>query len=315
MKNIPLSVLRLSCDIERVLNASVLASSYKRFRNSAFRFLLAVLLYTTTLSCFVANADPDIKVVTDPADGVLTCCWPIGNLGVAISSTNQCWGAVITNWNVSGDMHDVTWGIVAGNAIAVFIACDTPPGAIKVTATVVFTVQDPHTGNLTTSTFPVNGSFEVRDTCTTSCSSNTTAPDGSPAPALGTANVSDNLGPYVSFNLGAFSSRQNAGALALDAQATSASLSSPSALYAPYVRSNATVNVDVVTNGSGVITQVNAPDGLINIAVVNAYQYQLQMFYNTNVTAKTNGLYGTNAAAFDVWTITNPNGATNNNQL
>ena len=115
--------------------------------------------------------------------------------------------------------------------------------------------------------------------------------------------------------MGAFSSQQTAGILLLNAQATSASLSTPNALYVPYTRSNATLNVDVLTDANGVIAQVNAPEGLVNVAVINQYQYQLQMFYHNNVTAKTNGFYGTNAPAFDTWTIQNPYGAANNSQL
>ena len=80
-------------------------------------------------------------------------------------------------------------------------------------------------------------------------------------------------------------------------------------------RSNATLNVDVLTDANGVIAQVNAPEGLVNVAVINQYQYQLQMFYHNNVTAKTNGFYGTNGPAFDTWTIQNPNGGANANQL
>jgi RHS repeat-associated protein len=155
--------------------------------------------------------------------------------------------------------------------------------------------------------------FELADSCDGGCSA--CKQSTGPAAPLGSATVENKLGPYVTFNLGAFSLHQTAGILLLNAQATSASLSTPNALCVPYIRSNATLLVDVVTNNDGVIAQVAAPEGLVNVAVVDAYQYQLQMFYSNNVTAKTNGFYGTNAPAFDTWTIQNPNGSGNNNQL
>jgi len=112
-------------------------------------------------------------------------------------------------------------------------------------------------------------------------------------------------------NLGAASAISSAKYLWLNADAPSTNLASPSSLQLPFYRPN----VAVVTNASGVIEQVNAPEGLVNISVANNYEYSLQCFYATNVTGMTSGLYGTNAPAFVTWTVQNPDGASASNRL
>jgi len=86
-------------------------------------------------------------------------------------------------------------------------------------------------------------------------------------------------------------------------------------LQLPYYRSEANGVVDIVTNTSGTIQQVKPLQGLINVAVSSDYEYCLQMFYETNVTSKSGGLYGTNGPAFVTWTIVNPDGNTSCNRL
>lgn len=93
-------------------------------------------------------------------------------------------------------------------------------------------------------------------------------------------------------------------------------MSQPALLSVPYQRSAAGVTVEVVTNPTtGAIEQVKTPQGLVNVAVADAYTYYLQTFYDTNVTPKSGGLYGTNAAAFVTWTIQNPDAAASSNCL
>ncbi|HWX19911.1 MAG TPA: RHS repeat-associated core domain-containing protein [Candidatus Binatia bacterium] len=134
-------------------------------------------------------------------------------------------------------------------------------------------------------------------------------------PVLGRGALSNKGRPVVKLPLGQISAAQDGGVVMLDTQGATGSLSDPALLSVPYVRSNATAFIETITNGSA-IQQVNAPDGLVNVAVINQYKYLMQMFYAQNVTGKgTNGLYGTNAAAFVTWTIENPDGAVTNNRL
>src|SRR4029077_13192160 len=117
--------------------------------------------------------------------------------------------------------------------------------------------------------------------------------------------------------LGKYTAGLNAGVLMLDTADATGSLTDPALLSIPYLRSNSVMSVETITNGgSGAVQQVNAPDGLVNVAVVDSNKYVLQIFSAQTVTPKgTNGLYGTNAAAFQTWTIENPDGATTNNRL
>jgi len=137
----------------------------------------------------------------------------------------------------------------------------------------------------------------------------------------------------TSFPLGPFSYRQDAGVLSLSARASATSFSSPAALYLSSGVTMWSNSVSVTTNGGGVIVsnvtswpvlsanvvsnngairQIKSPQGLVNVATISPNQYQLQMFYNSTVTPPTGGLYGTNASAFDVWTI---DGSAGTNQL
>jgi len=70
-----------------------------------------------------------------------------------------------------------------------------------------------------------------------------------------------------------------------------------------------------VTNVDGTIHQLLTPQGLFHINVESPYAYDIEAFYSTNVTAFTNGAYGTNAAAYAVWTLSNPDGSNAFNQL
>jgi RHS repeat-associated protein len=157
------------------------------------------------------------------------------------------------------------------------------------------------------------------------------APSG-PSP-IGTGRVENDRGPSISFPLGPFSYQQDAGVLSLSARTASTSFSSPAALYLSSAATMWSNTVSVTTNSDGVILtnvtswpvlsvnvvsnngsirQIKSPQGLVNVTTISPNQYQLQMFYNSTVTPPTGGLYGTNASAFDVWTI---DGSAGTNQL
>ena len=151
-----------------------------------------------------------------------------------------------------------------------------------------------------------------------SCSSQCSGPGGgSPGgppghwPGFGTSSIQNDRGPNINFPLGDFSLSQSAGSLVLNARASTAQLSTPNALSAMFLP-DSTNGVDIVTNASGVIQQVRPPQGLVNVVTVNSSKYLLQMFYNSAVTPKSGGYYGTNASAFDVWTV---DGTAGTNQL
>lgn len=310
----------------------------RRINGLRFLVIAVVILVGSAQWC---KAQYDITTTISPTCEKLTPCNPSGSVNVAINydtnlPINYCYLIVgVTNWVVgaytfttydsgfswtsSGFSPDYT-ASASLTGCGITRSSTAKPQTVKVAGTAM--LLDTPRGDLPNLTWltPSVGqaSFEITDDLSgcddgTGCSSGCNGAGG-PAP-LGTANVANDQGPYVSFNLGPFSTRQNSGVLLLDAKTTSASLSTPDALYVPYYRSNAAFNVDVVTNGSGVVEQINAPQGLVNVYVSNSYLYQLQMFYNSNVTIKTGGFYGTNAAAFSVWTVANPNGATNSNVL
>jgi RHS repeat-associated protein len=141
----------------------------------------------------------------------------------------------------------------------------------------------------------------------------TTDSGGSGTP--GQAGFNNSTGPNSSVALGSAAAGATAGVLQLRATSPSAALSLPATLTLPFRASVPTGTLDVVTNGSGVIQQVKSPQVLVHVAVVNAYKYYLQVFNATNVTAKTGGYYGTNAAAFVTYTVENPDTSTATNRL
>src|SRR5579863_6377171 len=299
------------------------------------------LVFTFTL--FAAGAlrcaAQAITVTVTPCT-ILTLCNPSasiqinqdhsGSLYYLAGATN--WTAGPYNWiftngswaNIGGTSPDYTFVVNSDSAATIGRSDNASNQTVKVTATMYYWYLSGGTW-VYTQFSPSIPSIEIADSGGCSPGNATTNPsqnvscsscNGS-APTLGTANVQNNLGPYAQFNLGAFSYMQNAGAIMLDARkiTNAAALSTPAALYVPFVRTNMAANVTVMTNGSGVIQQVNTPQGLVNVAVANAYQYQLQMFYSTNVITNSGSLYTTNGPAFTTWTIANPNGSTNANLL
>ena len=127
----------------------------------------------------------------------------------------------------------------------------------------------------------------------------------------GTASVEDDSVNFQ-LNLGAANPRRNAGSLWLYATRPSADLARPVLLGGPVNQPG----VEVITSESEVIEQVLTPEMLVNVAVVNDYEYQLQCFYTNNVGAKDgSGFYTTNAAAFTTWIIQNPDRSSDNTNL
>jgi RHS repeat-associated protein len=222
-------------------------------------------------------------------------------------------GTVFGSASVSGGSPGWAETVSSGNGWTHYrLHPPDDPDKLPVTFTVKATVTGPvspdnMTNDCTTMTFTAVGkiTFKKGAPCTSTCGAGSSS-----TPSLGTYSA-DNSSVDFTLNLGASSPQYNAGILWLDAAVPSTNLSQPSLLQVPWLMPN----VDIVTNTNGVIEQVDVPQGLINVSTISSYEYQLQCFYATNVTAKTNGLYGTNGPAYCIFDILNPDGTTNDNRL
>lgn len=92
--------------------------------------------------------------------------------------------------------------------------------------------------------------------------------------------------------------------LKLEVSAPSSVMASPSLLLLPYQNRP---DVEVIAP-SDVIKQIKVPQGLVNVAVTDNHQYELQFYYSNNVTAKDplTHLYSTNGNPFLRWIVQNP---------
>ncbi len=70
-------------------------------------------------------------------------------------------------------------------------------------------------------------------------------------------------------------------------------------------------DVVVITNTGG-IRQVNAPQALADVIVINTNAYQVNFYYASQVGTFTSGLYPTTGSPYVTWTITNSNPSTIN---
>ena len=128
---------------------------------------------------------------------------------------------------------------------------------------------------------------------------------------LADGNVGNNNALSFHLNLGAVTSWQNGGPLILESATPTANLADPSLLQLPFVATNVTVVRD-----GGNISQINTPQGLLNVHVLDAYHYQIEAFYPTNVVGPDgSGHYTTNAPAFVTWKVENPDSSSAYNRL
>ena len=103
--------------------------------------------------------------------------------------------------------------------------------------------------------------------------------------------------------MGMLTDGRSAFGLSLFEEALSASIYTPSALV--YSAPGFTNEVDVVTSG-GNLRQVKAPQGLADIVVVNASEYDVRYYRPADVGAKTNGIYAVSGQPFVTWKFKNP---------
>jgi RHS repeat-associated protein len=185
-------------------------------------------------------------------------------------------------------------------AVPVYTACgdevwritiidSTKPGTVTLSAT----VSGDEVPSCDYKTLTAIGQFKyIPDGCTHCLAGGTTSGSGTVV----------NSSVEFRLNLGKSTMDHDAGYLWLYADAPSTNLAQPISLQLPI----STPDVAMITNMDGSIAQVLSAQGLFNVHAVNAYQYQIQCFYATNVTAMSGGLYGTNAPAFDTWVVQNP---------
>jgi YD repeat-containing protein len=129
-----------------------------------------------------------------------------------------------------------------------------------------------------------------------SCSaSNGPSSPGGPGPMLSSVKIA--------MSLGSTTNGAGAGHLLVHQELPSAALSTPAVLRALTV-----AGVDVVTNGSGGVRQVKAPQCLADVVTNSALSYDVKFYASTNVGALTNGLYPTSGSPFLTWKIENPDG-------
>ena len=141
---------------------------------------------------------------------------------------------------------------------------------------------------------------------------------GSGEHQAGTAAVA-NEGVDVKLNLGMGDPKLDAGYLSIYAEAPSADLARPVLLKGPFERPGVTT----LPWTDGTVKQAKSPQGLVHVAVVDQWEYQLQCFYETDVVKDqsgqyvldVNGYYTTNASPYVTWIVKNPDGATANNRL
>lgn len=113
-------------------------------------------------------------------------------------------------------------------------------------------------------------------------------------------------------NLGAASIFDDAGIISLRADAPSPALSTPALLLLPYSRPG----VEALTNAGGILQQIKTPSTLVNIVTNSQYKYSIQFFTTNSLSGyKTNGLYGTNAAAYVTWVMQNPDTSSATNRF
>ncbi|HEX3247804.1 MAG TPA: RHS repeat-associated core domain-containing protein [Pyrinomonadaceae bacterium] len=105
-------------------------------------------------------------------------------------------------------------------------------------------------------------------------------------------------------SMGTLTDGRSAYALNVSEKTLSAAIYTPSVLA--YSAPGLTSEVDVVNGGDGNLRQVKAPQGLADIVVVNASEYDVRYYSPANVLSKVNGIYGVTGQPFVTWKFKNP---------
>src|SRR6185503_16646828 len=103
--------------------------------------------------------------------------------------------------------------------------------------------------------------------------------------------------------MGMLSDGRSAYGLRVAEKTLSAAIYTPAALV--YSAPGLTSEVDVVTS-NGLLRQVKAPQGLADIVVISASEYEIRYYRPADVGAKTNGLYTVSGQPYVTWKFKNP---------
>ncbi|MDZ4197924.1 MAG: hypothetical protein U1E27_01415, partial [Kiritimatiellia bacterium] len=132
------------------------------------------------------------------------------------------------------------------------------------------------------------------------CANNTCQP-GNAKVRLGSVNFAVSAGTR--------SDGKTAGDMWIDEHYPSSSLATPHTLKFE----STGAEVDVVTNGY--LRQIKAHSGLVDIAVINDFKYEIRFYGSADVGEKTNGLYLIQGAPFKTWSLENPESTNSFNTL
>lgn len=236
-----------------------------------------------------SNGVPEFTAECDSAEvfwGAGTCISLNCDSYEIVANTAGC---IVTNMNTN-DIHSLT------------VMNPTNSGYVEIKAKVTYDCND----GSGPQTLEVSGTINVdlKGGCS-SCNNN----NNNTQPSFGSGEGVNGCLDYK-LRFGATSMFKNNGFLWLQAEEPSSSLATPSSLRLPHSMEN----VEVVTNVAGVIQQVKVPMGLVNVVSNNPYQFQLQVFAQTNVTGSS-APYGSNGPAFVTWVVSNPDGSAGYNRL
>jgi RHS repeat-associated protein len=121
-------------------------------------------------------------------------------------------------------------------------------------------------------------------------------------------------------NLGHYNTQTDAGYLWLHSDVPTTDLSKPGSLELPLSRPA----LEVLPALDGSIKQIKTPDGLVHVAVVSGYEYQLKFFYESTLQKSGgdyvkdgSGFYKTNANTlpYVTWVVKNPDNSSAYNRL
>lgn len=107
-----------------------------------------------------------------------------------------------------------------------------------------------------------------------------------------------------SIKLGSAGVSGSAGEIHIKGNRASMDLYSPRSIFYNYF----STNVHVIRDAGGGVRQVRAPQVMVNVVSNSTLQYTIDLYYLTNLTGFTNGLYTVSGTPFSTFTVENPDG-------
>jgi hypothetical protein len=252
----------------------------------------------------------DLPVLTKQCDSITVNAFARAKVATRCPGTSQAYCGDIS-YSLDGTGCSVQTVVdQPGNKTYVF-SQPKKSGKITITATVTEKCCD-GSGTLHTVTLTTTGTIQVALPSSGPINPCPSCSGQFPIPGRGDVAATED-GLDFRLGLGAAIPGRDAGFIWLKTSALSPNSAQPSGLTVPFERPG----VEVIQGTNGVLRQVKSPQGLVNVSVVNDYEYHLESFYAADVgTDKdSNGYYPTNNAAFATWIIKNPDGGAASNRL